>query len=382
MEKNNDYNTEYLQLLSIIKNKLKNTIIKAQYRDIYIKYLEIIEERVTANFTDEEYQEVIDTLYTVLSEIEELEAEAKKPNADDRKRQRQLVKVIKRLKEKIKLNKRIITIAQAKIIAYLLITAMAIYNPLITYQSIKRNDEYQVLLPTRKTIYSSVDNTNTENKYPAGIMVVGKEFTYDIDYLSLNDVGNMGYIYDNDGFYNMYYEINEKSPWIKDGREAYRTIKTCTIPYYYLGNVVDLDDIDNLFNIYGYVTHKEVVLQNEISRKDRDFYRQEGNENASIYEVIKYQQDMNHPITKYQAKDYTDVYLMLLGEAIVWYAMVELTNMTILEGIITSLGEIRQSRKLTAKQERKLTELQRLYSELYRKKKQKNKNKTKKKWLS
>ena len=123
---------------------------------------------------------------------------------------------------------------------------------------------------------------------------------------------------------------------------------------------------------------KEIILKSEISRSDRKFYADEENENRNTYEVIRYDQYLNQPVTIAIPNDYRDLYIILFSEFLIWLCIVEGSHDLIIATIIKSIKHIKNTKELTNKQQAKLDALYNSYVSIFHPEEQKKKRRIKK----
>lgn len=401
------YGDDFDGLLDIIKDKLYSINIDEEYASMCLQTLSDISAKVNESNSQEVYNWAIDSLYVILDELKQFEQtqddyyapitmkkdekeliefiDSISNNIDgmvkeDRIANKQrIVNELKRLMADIKKHKNNIRLARLKVISSLLTLSLLISVPINAFMGIKKKTEYKTIYPTIETIYDTETSYEYDLEYYQGKPVVGNILSYSNEELEYYPVGENGYVLREDGYHNCYYEIIERTPWTIIDREAVRKVRTCIIPVNELGNVIDLDNFDSMFITYNGTEEKEIILKNEVPRSDRKFYSEEENKDKNTYQVIKYDQNLNNPITVSVPNDYSDVYVIMMTELLIWISIVEMSHGLITESIIKSLKSISENKKITKEQKIKLDQLYKSYVKKYQKKKQKTKRKNKNK---
>ncbi len=395
---NKVYEDEYKDLLRYLYDKLHSNCIEKKYVDIYLMYLSDLEERVKNNPIKEVYEIAINDLYVMLNEVDALDHSQPDnyhlinfKNKEDENleldkfvvdvsdninkndeineiNKKDIINKLYNYRENIKKLGYNIFEARIKMVAYLLMISVLLALPISTFFFIKKKNDYKTLYSTKSMTYTSLTDKNYGEGIYNGFPIAGNVFTYDNSYQEFNYVGDEGYIPKSDGYYgydNCYYEIIEKTPWEKNGLEASRTIRMCTIPVSKIGDLITLKDIAKLFNIYGSISRKEIVLVNEIPRSDRDFYRNSLNEGKNIYEIKRYTQDLNNSVTILLDKDYTDLFMVLASELLIWLCIIEINQGPIIESVLMAIETIKNNKKITKEQYDKLDKLYNYYLSVY-----------------
>lgn len=399
----NNYEEEYLDLIKTIKFKLTNNYLQEDFAQIYLNYVSNVEDSIKENPSMDNYETAIARLKMIIREIkyfdhsvadnylviqdkekneknelDEKELEefidnvVESINSIDKKEldkknisKKEIVNKLERLKKKItKLNKKVSS-ARFRIFIYSLILSIGIYIPLNVFFSKKESADYQTLYSTEEAIYTNNGSKIDETGYYNGMPILSNALIYKTEYLPYEYVSEDAWVLGNSGYLNCYYKIIEKTPWVISGREATRTVNTCLLPVSQLGNVINSNDLSNLVSRFIISSEKEIVYVNEISRSDRDFYREIENADKNIYEIIRYTQDLSNSTTKYIAPDYTELYYILACEFLIWLGMVDFSKHTLIEGIIDSIDEISRNKKLRKEQKIKFHELFLKYQKVY-----------------
>lgn len=405
------YGNDFDGLMDIIKDKLNSGTIDEKYVSLCMQSLDDISAKVNENASQEVYNWAVDALYVILNELKQLEqtendndysASIKKEENDLAKfmetvifnlnelnnertsqktvaNKKKMLGELKCLRNDIKKLNKDIRLTRLKVISCLLTLSLLISVPISTFFGIKKRTEYKTVYPTHETIYDTETSYEYDMEYYHGAPVVGNVLSYNNENLEFEHVGDMGYVINEDGYYNCYYKIIEKTPWTIQNREAIREVRTCIVAVNEIGNVVDLDTFDDLYARYNGTTEKEIILKSEVPRSDRKFYADEENKERNTYEVIRYDQDLNEPITIAIPNDYRDVYVILFSELLIWLCIVECSRGLITETMIKSLKRISDDKRLTKAQKIKLDKLYNSYVSLFPPVKEKKKRRTKNK---
>ena len=405
---NKIYEDEYMDLLRYLYDKLHSNCIEKHYADVYLMYLSDLKDRVRNNPIKEVYEIAINDLYVMLKEVDALDHsqpdnyhlinfKSKKEenleldkfiadvsnniNKNDEINDTNKQVIIDRLnkyKQNIKRFKYSMAETRVKIIAYLLMIAVLLALPISAFFSIKKKNDAKALYSTKTVTYTSLLDKKYDDGFYKGFPIAKNTLIYNVNYQELNYVGDEGYIPKSDGNYgydNCYYEIIEKTPWEKNDLEAFRTIRMCTIPVSKIGDLITLKDISKLFNIYGTVSKKEVILVNEIPKSDRNFYRDSDNEGKNIYEIKRYTQDLNNSVTILLDKDYTDLFMVLASELLIWLCIIEINQGPLIESVLMAIEDINNNKIITKEQYDKLDKLYNYYLSIYNPKNSKKRTK-------
>lgn len=403
----NKYGDDFDGLLDIIKDKLNNGDIDEQFASICLKSLDEISAKVNESTNQDIYNWGVDALYCILNELRQFEltndyivdpiqeeenltllidnisdninkAFKEDESSNTAANKKRIINQLKDIKINIKKLNKDVRLTRLKVISYLLTLSLLISVPIYTFFGIRKRTEYKTVYPTHETIYDTETSYENDFAYYHGMPVVGNVLSHNIENLEFMPVGETGYVLNDDGYHNCYYKIVERTPWTIINREAVREVRTCIIPVNEIGDVVNIDEFDTLYNTYNGTMEKEIILKSEISRSDRKFYADEENENRNTYEVIRYDQYLNQPVTIAIPNDYRDLYIILFSEFLIWLCIVEGSHDLIIAAIIKSIKHIKNTKELTNKQQAKLDALYNSYVSIFHPEEQKKKRRIKK----
>lgn len=330
---NINYKERYQLLLNQIKKRIKSNNLSDVIKEIYSKYIQIIEENIDESATENEYDNAINLLLITLDEIKELEAKTK----ESEEQSKILEEQINKLGYAQSLTQKRINTHKKNIVSYMLALAIFIGIPTGMYMK-ARNTPKEKLYRTSKEIHTTLDK-----EYE--IMKPGYIYT------NINDIATYTTTYEEKIPYDETIEIKEYSPWITEGTESKRKVVTIKKDAQSLGNRIYASDLPNL--VLGYGSHQEYEYKYtvEIPYDDRQYTHK-------IYEITRIVQDTNDYIEKnHPISAYTDLIIILLIELLLILCEVEITENTILGHLIEEMRKLSQNKKINNNQRKELNEL-------------------------
>ena len=122
---NINYKERYQLLLNQIKKRIKSNNLSDVIKEIYSKYIQIIEENIDESATENEYDNAINLLLITLDEIKELEAKTK----ESEEQSKILEEQINKLGYAQSLTQKRINTHKKNIVSYMLALAIFIGIP-------------------------------------------------------------------------------------------------------------------------------------------------------------------------------------------------------------------------------------------------------------